>query len=198
VDVVRALNSAATSVQRHLTASTSPSIPSFQQNTEAQMPDSTVVLVGRFSVVKRSYLILRVEWHPAEGRWTVRVDPVSASDLIVIGDETQRARRIARQIRRCRSNPEQDWRMEPLATIHNAINDPNRTTVGGRLQLVKVYMHGATNAYGFVEPMGGDEVHARGALVDARASHEVAFNGRLIDLAAYRWTEGAYAARRSL
>jgi hypothetical protein len=198
VDVLHALRRAMASVQRHLTESTSPAIASFQQNAEAQMPERTAVLVGGYSLTQSSHMLLRIEWTPSDRRWRGRVDPVDSSEVVFIGDEVKRARRVARQIRSRRALSSTDWKMEPLATIHNACEDANRRTVGGRLQLAKAYMHGATGAYGFVDPLRSNDVFVRGARVDARAAQEVASNGRLIDLSRYVLSAGAYASRASI
>jgi hypothetical protein len=194
VDAVGALRKAMGSVQRHLTDSTNASIPSFQRNAEAQLPERTTVLVGGYSVMEASHVLLRIEWTPSDRRWRSRVDSIKPEDLAFIGDEVGRARRVARQIRAARDASATDWHMEPLAAIHNACEDANRTTVGGRLQMVKAYMHGSTRPYGFVDPARSDEVFVRGTRADARAAREVAFNGRLIDLSRYDVYAGGYAA----
>jgi hypothetical protein len=198
VDVALALRRAMWSVQRHLTESTSADVPSFQRNAEAQMPEQTTLLLGGYSVTEGSYMVLRIEWTPSDRRWRLRVDPVDGADALFIGDGVRRARRVARQARARRDPVATDWQMEPLAAIHNACEDGNRRTVGGRLQLVKAYMHGSTRPYGFVDPARSDDVFVRGTRVDPRAAQEVASNGRLIDLSRYVLSAGAYAGRRQI
>lgn len=195
VDVALALRRAVSTVETHLTTSITPNVPTFQQNTDAQTPERTVILVGGYSIREDSHIIFRLEWSLRDRKWRARVDRMDPQKIIFIGDERTGASQVARRARTHRDPDADDWQMEPLVAIHNACEDKNKDTIGGRPQLVKAYMHGSTRPYGFIDPHDGS-VSVRSTLVDRRAANELALSGRLIDLGTYRLNSGSYATHR--
>lgn len=87
--------------------------------------------------------------------------------------------------------------MEPLAAVHNAVEDRNRRTIGGGLQMAKVYPHGNARAYGFLDSARGTDVMVRGTRVDARASMELEAAGLLVDLSQWNFASASFPGRRA-
>jgi hypothetical protein len=192
VDVADALRRAATGIKRHLSASTQAEVPSWQRNALAQLPERTTVLVGGYSIVRRAHLVLRVDWNPGHGRWRTAVDELTPADVLFIGDDRRRAKKVSEQARAYRSAPIDDvWRMEPIAAIHNACEDRNKTTIGGSVQLAKAYMHGAARAYAILDPIRR-RVTVRAAEVDLRHLAELSGAGALISIGTWRLGHGRY------
>ncbi len=109
-----------------------------------------------------------------------------------IGDDRRRAKTVAQQARAYRNPPSDgDWRMEPLAAIHNASEDQNKTTIGGTVQLAKACMHGAARAYAVLDPLRR-RVTVRAADIDQRHLHELAGSGVLLSLGSWRLGHGGY------
>ena len=174
-----------------------PAVPRHERNREAAEPGQTTILVGGYSLVESSYLLLRVQWS-RDGQWRVGVTRVDPARVIFIGDELHSANYVSKQARAYRrpaSNS--DWRMEPLAAIHNACEDRKRGSIGGGLQMAKVYMHGNARAYGFLDTARGDEVLVRGTRVDLRASIELEAAGLLVDLSQWNLAKASFPGRRT-
>ena len=118
--------------------------------------------------------------------------------LSLLGTSCTLANYVSRQARSHRIPASQsDWRMEPLAAIHNACEDRKRPTIGGCPQMAKVYRHGSARAYGFLDPSRGRDVIVRGTRVDRRAAIELKVGGLLIDLSRWNLVKAAYPGRRA-
>jgi hypothetical protein len=194
IDVARAFAKSVPSLKQHLKDSTQPLIPAFAINRAAQEPERTTVLVGGYSLVEGSPVVLRIDWTPNTGRWDTGVSRLSPEDVVFIGDDRRHATQNARRARRyVRPTRETGWRMEPLAAIHRAIEDQSVRTVGGRLQLAKSYMHGATRAYGIVDSVRSSEICVLGHPVEARAARELMAARLVLDLSAWNLEGAAYA-----
>jgi hypothetical protein len=116
---------------------------------------------------------------------------------VFIGDELHSANYVSKQARAHRTPASgTDWRMEPLAAIHNACEDKNRGTIGGVLQMAKVYRHGNARAYGFLDPRN-TRVAVRGTIVDRRAAIELEAAGLVIDLSQWNLARASFPGRRT-
>ncbi len=197
VDLRRAFQQARKSVERHISAAINPRILPFQENREARLPEATTVLLGGWSVIETAYVLYRIDYRPAERRWRHHIEALEPDRAIFIGDGRARAKKRAKAIRKHRIAAARGWRMEPLAAIHLARDDPASDTVGGDLQMAKVFMHGSARAFGFVEPIRDDRITVRATEVNTRAAKEMAASALLVDLSAWVIDHGSYLAVRS-
>lgn len=169
IDISRALGHAQESVRRHLEAAVRPAVPAFQMNRRAQLPDKTSIVVGGFSIQLGRHFVLRIDWDPHQGgTWTTSLKEADSNAVIFVGDERKRAKQVAIRARRHR-RPATGWRMEPLCAIHSACGHPAMPTIGGDVQLAKVYSHGSSRAYGIYDP-ADSSVSVRGTRLHGRAA----------------------------
>jgi hypothetical protein len=192
IDVARALRHAANSARHHLQVAVNPALPAFQINALAQVPDETSIVVGGFSIELGTHILLRIDWRPQAGGWKTSVLEADLTRVVFIGDQRKRAKQIARQARGHRDSGS-GWRMEPLCAIHSACGHPGMPTIGGDVQLAKVYSHGSSRAYGIFDPVSGSE-SVRGTRLSGRAAQELEMRGLVVDLSAW-WLEGYFATR---
>lgn len=186
IDVRGAFGQAREAVKAHLERAMDPPVPLRQRVVGVQRPEPVVVLVGGFSIREQAYYLLRVEWLARKrSRWKCSVVRIEPGDVIFIGDELPLARARARKARTQRlPDHEDDWRMEPLSSIHFACVDTTERSrsVGGALQLAKTYRHGSARAYAISEPAAGEDVTYRGAIINQRARRELEGAGLLVSL----------------
>jgi hypothetical protein len=175
-----------------------PSVPTPQRIPYAQLPERTVILVGGYSVMESSHVLLRIEWRPDDARWRVSVGHVDQSKVTFIGDDVKTAKQVVRRARVHRSPVGAGWQMEPLLAIHNACEDSHKATIGGRLQMAKAYMHGSARAYGFIDSARGNDIVVRATIVDSRAARELVASRLVIDLSCYQLNSGTYTTLRKL
>lgn len=199
VDVAQALRRAAAAAQRHLQRAIAPDVKRHELNFDAQQPERTTLVVGGYSVIERAHKVLRIDWTPDDGRWRFRVASMDTTKVTFIGDHIKSAKQIARQARVHREpRGSANWQMEPLAAIHCMREDKNRGTIGGLIQLAKVYMHGSARAYGIIDDFRSGDITVRGICVDSRSAREMDASGLLVDLSHWKLAQGAYAGHRSL
>lgn len=197
VDLAQAFQRAIESTRQHVARAMAPAVPARELNSDAARPMKTTVLVGGYSLVESSYLLMRMQW-TKDGQWLTGISRVTPDRVVFIGDELHAANYVSKQARAHRvPTSDTDWRMEPLAAIHNAIVDWRRPTIGGALQMAKVYMHGNTRAYGLLEAAGNGDVSVRAATVDRRAALELEAAGLVIDLSLWNLTSGSYRGRHA-
>lgn len=197
VDLVQAFPQAIESTRQHIARAMTPSVPVRELNPDAARPEKTTVLVGGYWLTESRYLLMRMQWSK-DGQWLASVSRVASDRVVFIGDELHAANYVSKQARAHRlPASESDWRMEPLAAIHNVIVDRNRSSIGGALQMAKVYMHGNARAYGILEAAGSGDVSVRAATVDRRAALELEAAGLIIDLSLWNLANGSYRARHA-
>lgn len=192
IDIAQAFNAAVAPTYAHLARCVAPAIPAFLVNSGAQTPEPTSVIVGGYSIKSSEFWTFRVMWSQDKRNWKITTEPMNIEIATFIGDDRQRARGRAKQARRHRHPVSTGWRMEPLQSIHRAIEEQGATSIGGQLQLAKVYVHGAAEAYGFVDKKTG-EVWCRGATTSARGARELAAAGKLIDPSLWLLQKSQYA-----
>lgn len=192
VDVARALRQASSSIASHLHIGVQPAIPAFQLNASAQEPERTTVIVGGYSIEESTYVALSLTWEAAAARWNPSVRALVPARLLVIGDGVKKAKQDAKAARRHRHPLSgASWHMEPLGALHLACWDRNRPTIGGDLQLAKVFKHGSARAYGIRDPLrGGQSVSVRGTRLTAPAAREFHAGGLLVDLGIWSLPDG--------
>jgi hypothetical protein len=197
IDVERALRQAAQSVKKHLERATRPAVPLHELNRDAQLPGRTTLLVGGYSISASRYVVLRVDWTPADLQWRTQVLPLASENAVFIGDDISGAKSRAKQARAHRVPPSAaDWRMEPLAALYRACVDNNKRTIGGSIQLAKAYRHGSARAYGIAEPASSEDILIRGTIADARARRELVADGLILDLSRWSFRDGYFGALR--
>lgn len=197
IDLAQAFARAVDPVKRHLAVAARPAISRHERDASAAAePGPTTVLVGGYSLVESTYMLLRIQWS-RDDQWHVGVTAVDPTRVVFIGDQLHSANQVSRQARDHR-HPQgcADWRMEPLGAIYNACEDRRKRTIGGALQMAKVYRHGNARAYGFLDPRNG-EVLVRGTSVDRRASIELEGAGLLIDLSLWNLGSASFPGRRT-
>lgn len=194
IDLARALAQAREAVRRHLVDAVSGDLPTYEINPEAQAPEATTLLLGGYSIRRAEFRYLRIQYSPHDGMWLTHLARLDPSDVIFLGDERKSAKSSAKSARLwVVPATTASWRMEPLAAIHRAIEEPTKGTIGGVPQLAKVYMHGVAAAYGFVD-WKRCIVTSRATRVWPRGVREMALSRRLVDLSAWRLEGGTYAA----
>ncbi len=197
VDLARGFPRAVEAIRRHLDLTTAPAVPAHERNQGAARPEQTTILAGGYSLVKSSYLLLRIQCTRDE-EWRVGVTQVDPTRIVFVGDELHSANHVSKQARIHRiPTSDSDWRMEPLAAIHNACEDRKKRTIGGGLQMAKVYRHGNARAYAFMDSARGTEVLVRGTKVDQRASNELEAAGLLVDLSQWNLASASFPGRRT-
>jgi cold shock CspA family protein len=197
IDLAQAFQQALESTKRHISRAMAPAVPARDLNRGAAEPGKTTVLVGGYSLVESSYLLLRMQW-TQDGQWRVGISRADPARVVFIGDELHSANYVSKQARAHRiPGSEGDWRMEPLAAIHNAAQDRRRPTIGGALQMAKVYMHGNTRAYGFLDADGSGDVLVRATAVDRRAALELEAAGLVVDLSLWNLPSASYRGRHA-
>lgn len=189
VDVRKALIQAAASAHRHLEQAAAPAVPAFQRNQAAQAPGRTTIVVGGYSFRQTCHFTLRIDWEPDERAWRARVSPLDPNYITFIGDERKRAKQVSRAARLQRG-AHSGWQMEPLGAIHWACSNGHLPTIGGDVQLAKVYPHGLARAYGVRNPLDSS-VSVRGTRIGLRAARELHGRGLVVDLSAWS-LKGAY------
>jgi hypothetical protein len=197
IDLARAFARAVESIKRHLTLASEPAVPRHEMNPDAAQPERTTILASGYSLLESSYLVLRIQWM-RDKQWRVGVTRVDPTRIVFIGDELHSANYVSKQARGYREPAsDHDWHMEPLAAIHNACEDKRRPSIGGSLQMAKVYRHGNARAYGFLDPARSSQVLVRGTTLDQRASVELEAAGLLVDLSHWKLDSASFPGRRT-
>jgi hypothetical protein len=196
MDVHRLFRATQQQITDHLSA-TMVSTADALINPAAQDPDRMTMLIGGYSISDSKFMTIRITWRESQQRWVVSVQPVDPGQISMIGNKshTERAKWMARKIRRHRHGSGDDWHMEPLAAIDYYRREQNAATIGGDLQLAKAFMHGAAAPYGIKQPLE-EMISVRGTRFGPRVAEEYRARNLLVDMSRWSLGEAAYGGVR--